>query len=138
MSAYWRDDEDQREHSVYRLYNDSGDLLYIGCARDVEQRLMLHHVFGYTLCAIEEYPNKASARAAERAAIKAEAPLLNKQHNPQRFKGRKGGGFDAVEPIHPITARMLWNERPMSHEEIQEQMRAGLERVAERLGIGAA
>ena len=31
-------------------------------------------------------------------------PLLNKQHNPLRFRKVAGGAYAAVEPVHPIIA----------------------------------
>jgi predicted GIY-YIG superfamily endonuclease len=112
-------------HYLYRCFDADDQLLYIGCARDVEGR-MYHHT---QLCNIgkqpngtlrrhmarwtsEAYPNKLAARAAERAAIRDEAPLLNKQHNPTRFRrlgvgGPTGGGdrsgYGLVEPVHPLT-----------------------------------
>lgn len=126
-----RDADDPRENFVYRLYNDDGDLLYIGCTDDVESRLMLHHVGGYSRVVSQAYPTRVLARAAERAAIATEAPLLNKQHNPSRFKGRKGGGFDPVEPIHPLTAQMLRNEIPPTREEVMAAMKL----VSDRMGL---
>lgn len=103
-------------HYVYRCY--AGDtLLYVGVARDVEAR-MFHHLH---LCNAGKQPNgslrrhmtryesvrydtKVEARAAERTAIVTEGTLLNKQHNPQRFRKVAGGTYVAAEPVHPITA----------------------------------
>ena len=113
------DAADLRPHSVYRCFNDAGDLLYVGCAHDVEERMdhQLHpcnagkmpngilrrHLCNYT---VEEHPTKAAARDAERKAIRDEAPLLNWQHNPRRFRRVTGGDYAPVEPVHPLTAEL--------------------------------
>lgn len=88
------DAEDARPHNVYRIYDERDHLLYVGCAFDVESRISLHlalstqsaasrriqrHGAYYTT---EWHATKAQARKAERAAIRDEAPALNKQHNP--------------------------------------------------------
>lgn len=74
-----------------------GHLLYIGATRDIEGRMyhMLHpcnrgkrpngdlqrRMDSY---AVTEYPTRADAFAAERAAIAAELPELNRQSKPKR------------------------------------------------------
>lgn len=132
MSSRTPDANDPREHFVYRLY-DGDDLLYIGCTEDVDARLRLHHVAAKDgTCLWERHPNKAAARQAEREAIAAEAPLLNKQHNPTRFK-KVGTNFVPVEPIHPRTQAMLDDERPAT----MDEMREALEKVAAMLELDA-
>lgn len=97
-----QDADDQRRHSVYRCFDAEGQLLYIGCAQEPTYRMHMHMQTS-TQSAVSwelqermarwdsvEYPTKAEARAAERAAILAERPLLNRQHNPTRW--RKLGG----------------------------------------------
>ena len=99
-----------RPHFVYRIFDKDDQLLYVGCARDVEDRInqhthwpmpsltsdyFWHHTVHHTS---EEYPNHHLARIAERKAIEAEAPLLNRFHNPRRFK-RMDGRFVALEQI---------------------------------------
>lgn len=75
------------KHYVYRLFDERGALLYIGCTSNVERRIPQHWTDGtgghqsihhYTST---EYPNRASARAAEADAIRAERPPFNRQHN---------------------------------------------------------
>lgn len=93
-------------HFVYRIYDNTGQLLYIGCARDVDYRIEMHKAtttlpcwadirYRYGHHTAEEFPTLAAARAAERAAIKAEAPLHNRQHNPKRFR-RVAGEYVTV------------------------------------------
>jgi hypothetical protein len=93
-------------HHVYRCYDGAGTLLYIGCTDDVEGRM--YHMTA--VCNMGKQPNgylrrrvgpgefstRLAARAAERAAIEAEAPLLNRQHNPKRFRKGADGRFEAV------------------------------------------
>lgn len=104
-------------HSVYHCWSAAGDLLYVGVARDVEAR-MFHQLHpcnrgkqpNGTLRRLMsrydavEYPTKVAARQAEREAISTEAPLLNRQHNPKRFRKSVGNTYSLVEPVHPITA----------------------------------
>jgi predicted GIY-YIG superfamily endonuclease len=70
------------EHYVYRCYDASGWLLYIGCTLNVEQRIATHRAsafWAYRIASItvEPFPTQAEALAAERAAIKAENPSCN-------------------------------------------------------------
>lgn len=104
-------------HYLYRCFDADGHLLYVGVARDIAARMFHHlhlcnagkqpngtlrrHMADYT---VERFSTKVEARAAERAAIHIEAPLLNKQHNPQRFRKNASGSYDAVSPVHPLTA----------------------------------
>lgn len=91
-----------RPHFVYRIFDKDDQLLYIGCTNDVEGRISMHMQISTPLAASweiarridrytsEEYPNETTAHDAERKAITEEAPLLNRQHNPLRFKKVKG------------------------------------------------
>jgi len=111
------DVELDRPHYVYRCYSESGDLLYIGVAADLGSR-MFHHLHPcnrgkqpngtlrrlMTDYSAERFETKVAARVAEREAIRLGAPLLNKQHNPLRFRKVAGGTYEAVKPVHPITA----------------------------------
>lgn len=78
-------------HFVYRLFDTDDQLLYIGATCDVETRLfhLLHpcnigKVPGLTAervarREVTKFPNRAAAFTAEKSAIKAEHPLLNRQ-----------------------------------------------------------
>ncbi len=92
------DIEDVRTHWIYRIFDKEDQLLYIGCAQDVDSRLRFHFELSvavptsweiarcYARHTSEKFATKALARIAEREAIRLEAPLLNRQHNPSRFK----------------------------------------------------
>jgi predicted GIY-YIG superfamily endonuclease len=82
-------------HYVYRCYDADDRLLYIGCTEDLVSRFAVHasswsNPVSGTLNlrmvrhTVEEFPDKASGRKAEREAIYNEAPLLNLHH--QRVK----------------------------------------------------
>lgn len=95
--------DEETPHYVYRCYDANGLLLYIGCTADVETRMELHRSQHATwmiyrnpkcnLVSVELISRMArhevsgpikgrlAARAAEKAAIQAEHPLLNIHHN---------------------------------------------------------
>jgi predicted GIY-YIG superfamily endonuclease len=82
---------------VYRLFAADGTLLYIGSSGNPEQRIKTHKTNSSGLYGAEhirtrtvqhtivEYPTRADAERAERAAIYNEAPLYNRMHNHKRF-----------------------------------------------------
>lgn len=94
-----------KPHVVYRLYGHDDQLLYIGCTVDLDYRLYMHETAwysnagsmairehgGFVRCTSEDYPDRQSALTAERAAIRDEAPLCNRQGNPKRFRHTPAG-----------------------------------------------
>jgi len=87
---------------VYRVFDVEGALLYIGSTSDFGARKAVHlatHAtpiaFTIQTCVTRwettDYPDMAAAKAAEIAAIRNEAPYLNRQHNPTRWAKRDGG-----------------------------------------------
>lgn len=130
--THLKDTDDPHAHVVYRCYDADDQLLYIGCTRDLDYRMSLQPLIlmrRLALVTTEDYPNRVEARAAERAAIKAEAPLLNKQHNPTRF-AKRGPKWVALEPIHPLCAELIRQSEPVTMEELREAMN----KVSEYLG----
>lgn len=117
MTARGRDEDVHLPHDVYRCFDAKGNLLYVGCGADVSSR-MFHHLHACnvgkqpnsTLQALMDhydavtFPTKLEARSEERRAIATERPLLNKQHNPTRFRKVSPREYALVEPVHPITA----------------------------------
>lgn len=98
---------EDRPHTVYRLFDDAGRLLYIGCTRELNHRLYMHDGY-YNATSIafrglvarvesEEYENKDAARDAERKAIGAEAPLFNVIYNQGRHISREQYDAQYVE-----------------------------------------
>lgn len=75
-----------RETALYRWWDDGDGLLYIGITGHLGGRTDAHAAGSSWMefavrSTVERYPNRAEAEAAEEAAIKAEQPLFNKQHN---------------------------------------------------------
>lgn len=76
-----------RYASVYRCYDSTGRLLYVGHSDNVDFRMEVHRIQSpwSILCArtdAEPERELIEARTAERAAIKAERPLFNQLSNP--------------------------------------------------------
>lgn len=81
---------------VYRCFDAEGGLLYIGCAHNPKRRISSHlhsrkvlasHALRVLMDRYEvegPYPTRELAERAEAAAIRAEEPLLNRQHNGVR------------------------------------------------------
>lgn len=102
---------------VYRVYDINGALIYIGSTRDLEARKAIHMAdhaspiaFAMQMCAdrwdTTEYATYDDAKAAEVAAITAEAPFLNRQHNPTRWR-RVAGQYVPVADLY----EMAWKHR---------------------------
>lgn len=74
-----KDNPDAR-HFVYRCFNGHGELLYIGATSNYDERVK-EYDRRPEVARIDrvEYPTRAEAWAAERAAIKAEQPRWNSQ-----------------------------------------------------------
>jgi predicted GIY-YIG superfamily endonuclease len=76
---------DDLPHTLYRFYDATGRLLYIGIALDFLERWRKHRKKSWwPLVArmdIEQHPNRAAVFAAERQAIIIEKPVHNRQHN---------------------------------------------------------
>lgn len=70
------------EHYVYRAWDESGLLLYIGCSVNVERRMGGHRStstwarFAESITVDGPYPTKAEGRAAEHAAIESEGSFF--------------------------------------------------------------
>lgn len=131
------DAQDVRSHDVYRIYDANDQLLYIGCALDGVHRIRSWHMNPW--CAplsvklmgridhwtIEHYPNKATARQAEREAIYAEAPLFNKQHNPRRYSKKRGRGVIGTAPGRFYTVPEAAFQLSLSERIVQRLIEAG-------------
>jgi len=73
-------------HYLYRLYNEAGDLLYIGISKSAIQRLH-QHLEGQpwadqiTTQRVQRFPTREALEQAEREAIRSERPRHNISHN---------------------------------------------------------
>lgn len=80
------EEKDARETALYRWWDAEDVLLYIGIADRIGSRTK-DHAKGSTWMefavrsTVERFPRRSVALAAEEAAIKAEHPIFNHQHN---------------------------------------------------------
>lgn len=77
-----------RPHALYRFFDATGVLLYIGITSDIPARLKQHGSdkpwwLDVARIAIDPFPDRQSVLAAEKRAIQTEAPLWNVQHQPR-------------------------------------------------------
>jgi len=102
----------KRPHVLYRFFDAADRLLYIGITVGIRSRLMKHEVekswYGeIARISVEHFPNRLAVLAAEKAAIQAEKPLHNVQHNgsrPRPSVSRSAEGLD-LTGVQPWTFR---------------------------------
>jgi predicted GIY-YIG superfamily endonuclease len=75
--------------ALYRWFDGSGRLRYVGISNDVRRRTGQHAAgkwwwFEVRSCTVEWFDTRGAALAAERAAIRAERPRHNVVHNGRR------------------------------------------------------
>lgn len=89
----------RRLTTLYRLYDKADRLLYIGTSADTQTRWEQHAReklwwSSVARATVEWHPDRTTAMAAERAAIKAEAPLHNDKATPDEvafpYRGNRG------------------------------------------------
>lgn len=71
---------------LYRAFDESGSLLYVGISGKWSERLHAHEKTSEWMekadwVKIERYPDRESVSAAEIEAIRTEKPIYNKEHN---------------------------------------------------------
>lgn len=80
---------DQGRTALYRLYDESGGLLYVGITSNPEARFAKHKADKrWWPCVarkdVEWYDKRANALAAEELAIKVKDPRFNREHSRRR------------------------------------------------------
>lgn len=83
---------------VYRLFDDEGGLLYVGCTINLLNRVLAHlgGPWGSLIAShsFEVFPDQLSALLAERVAILNERPEFNKDLTDQaRIPGRRPAAY---------------------------------------------
>ena len=73
-------------HCVYTFVGDDDEVLYIGCTRNVMQRVQQHaYERGWwgdvARIELQHFPNLPEARFAERRLIEEKRPVHNVKHN---------------------------------------------------------
>lgn len=96
-------------HHVYRYFNESGDLLYVGCSMDLQTRERHHAVASEWFSMVTRrtevaYPDFASARQAEKDAIRAEMP----RHNRMFYRSTAWGDPPDGGGLSARLARAIW------------------------------
>lgn len=111
--------------AVYRHYDAAGCLLYVGCSSDPHSRFVNHKcsspwAFRVATISLEWFDDRATALAAEKAAIEAERPPYNSS-----LGGRRG---------------RAWSEN-LGHVYITQWLKSSgvtLDEFAARLGVSIA
>jgi hypothetical protein len=109
------------ETALYHIFGDEDLLLYIGISKDFGQRWKDEAKdFPWwdekRRMTTDWYPSRPEASAAERAAIKAEKPKYNKQHNgPYSRPARAVRGFVAAQERRFIPVRIPDDEGAPVH-----------------------
>jgi predicted GIY-YIG superfamily endonuclease len=87
--------------ALYRCRSKDGSLLYAGVSITLLTRMASHETaqpwwHEVARIDVEMFPSEAAARDAERAAITAEMPRYNVQHNPMRPRRHRTDPRDTV------------------------------------------
>lgn len=101
------------EHTIYRIYDASGVLLYLGCTVNVEQRLKAHRRKPWwpqvaRVTTEGPFPGVIAGQSAEDAYIDAEKPLyaLNRRQVGERAAAATHRvGPDGLTPLTAHYAR---------------------------------
>lgn len=79
-------------HDVYRIFDEAGCLLYVGCSINAFARVPQHKHENQPWWGqarrvdIDRYPSKRIARGVEAAAIANEAPMYNRAKEAQALR----------------------------------------------------
>lgn len=107
-----------REHFLYRVScPTTGDLLYVGATRDVEERMAFHQrltPWWDESLRVEAIPvgNAESARAAELLAIQTEAPRYNRAGITSPYTGYPTTPRVTVPPYWTVGTAPDMNKEP--------------------------
>jgi len=97
-------------HVVYRVYTQSQHLLYVGHTHNLTQRLRQHQADRAVwrpyaaVITVENFPNKLAALEGEKAAIRAEQPMFNRQATGRQLVSLTGIAVFAHEPLAALYA----------------------------------
>jgi predicted GIY-YIG superfamily endonuclease len=110
-------------HYVYRVFDDTDRLIYVGASGDPFRRLDQHHTsswWAYQLARVSMrvYPDKDAARIHEAASIGAEHPRWNRLGLPPRATWTRENYEDHI--VSGIAARVRWYESQLWREEAAE------------------
>lgn len=94
-------------HYVYRIYDEDGRLIYVGCTLNLFARLSAHTLnswWAYQCSHVvaKVYPSKAAGRAVERAVIRTEKPRWNLNGRPPHSQWTEAEYVDCATALANI------------------------------------
>jgi predicted GIY-YIG superfamily endonuclease len=98
---------------VYRFFNESGVLLYVGVTTDPGSRMRAHERgkpwwTDVTHVTLSHHENLTAALAEEGRAIRLERPRYNLAGAPGRWPTRGHARPDSTRPVAPDDPRLRW------------------------------
>jgi predicted GIY-YIG superfamily endonuclease len=102
-----------KEHALYRFYDRTDALLYVGITMDLPKRFRQHRKakpwwLAVTRVEVEHFDTRGEALGAEKSAIKDECPLYNDQHNEFVEVDLPSITPKSAEPCVPINKIFGW------------------------------
>ncbi len=109
------------KHLLYRMFDDDGNLLYVGRTGSLSGRFAAHARTqpwwgDVARSVIETLPNFEALCAAEKAAILAEKPRYNTHHNVARPEVVRVARYDGWDYGHDATAALEYFNRRIGDE----------------------
>lgn len=134
---------------LYRHFDSSGKLLYVGVSKSALIRLGQHqehaHWFGnISQVTIEKHPSREAALEAERLAIQSENPLCNVQHrspSAHTVRKRQAASLElAKKSATALTQSLVWFNTTYTPDQIADRLSissAAAKRLIENREIGS-
>lgn len=132
------------DYALYRYFDGADTLLYIGKSGKLAARTAVHVARSRWMqfavrSSIERHPGAGALAAAERAAIKTEAPVFNRQHNDtpearERLRAylEKAGRLDLLPADRERPVRR-WLPGPGASEDLLREI-AAIRAAFDRIG----
>lgn len=108
--------------ALYRLYDESDRLLYVGVTNNMLGRMSAHAKKPWfpevRLATFEHFSDRGEALAAEKEAIVAELPAYNITHNAARVREAEREVMreavrECVDQAPPLTDDQIWTIRAL-------------------------
>jgi excisionase family DNA binding protein len=129
---------DESRASLYRFYDATGCLLYIGISSTAATRWSGHHRRHWwprvTCATIEHFANRRDAAKAERDAIKLERPLWNKVHAVRQRQARPLPAATEGEPTDWLSPGVVAKQLGVGRTTVHEMLNRGQIRYRETPG----
>lgn len=102
-------------HDVYRIRDEAGALLYVGCSVNVFKRIQQHKAEyqpWFPLAAtvdIDQYPDLVTARYKEAHAIATEWPIWNTAREASALRRRDQITDTVIDTLTGVPIRDFWS-----------------------------